>query len=202
MPTTNPLTLDAVARDPARFSQAIGLESGEELLLRPLLPEDVTPLAHFLAGLSPETRRFSTFPSYDRAAAETLCDAINRFDKLRMVLVTAGGAIAGLLEFSFDVPPGDIERYQGYGLTLDPATDCRFGPTLADAYQNRGLAGRVFPFLVALAKRFGQKRMILLGGVLKDNRRAIRFYQREGFREVGESWRDGALSIDMARELS
>jgi len=184
----HPLTLDKVARNPEAFATPFALATGETLLLRPLLPDDVQKLAHFLAALSPESRRLSTFPGYDRATAQELCDAIARYDKLRLALVETSvpeEPLVGLLEFSFDLTAGDLNRYTNYGYLLNPATDCRFGPTLADGWQNRGVGSLLLPAIFALARRFGRSRVILWGGVLADNRRAIHFYTKNGFHHVG-----------------
>ena len=198
-----PLTLAAVAADPASVTFADSTRTGEAVALRPLLPGDVSALAMFLASLSPQTRHFSLFPSYDQVTAQALCDAINRYDKLRFVVeIAATGAIVGLLEFSFDIPAGDMARYAGYGVPLDAQHDCRFGPTFADAYQNQGLASRLFPHMVDVARRFGQARMLLWGGVLAENGRAIRFYEKQGFVPVGNFVdHEGLKVIDMLLDL-
>lgn len=99
-----------------------------------------------------------------------MCDAINRYDKLRLVVETpTRQRIVGLLEFSMAITEGDQARFAGYGITLDPVTDCRFGPCLADDYQNSGLGSTVLPYMLHVARRFGQKRILLWGGVLSDN---------------------------------
>ena len=193
------LTLDALFRQPEQATFQVEFEHGEHVLVRPLMPPDVDALAAFLAGLSSTTRRYSTFASYDRAMAQELCDAINRYDKLRLVVeLPRDQAMIGLLEFSFDIPDGDVRRYALHGVPLDARHDCRFGPTLADAYQNQGLGSRLFPAVLDVARRFGKQRIVLWGGVLADNRRAMRFYEKQNFEAVGIfEGRDGQLSIDM-----
>ncbi|MFB7757707.1 hypothetical protein ACFC18_50425, partial [Streptomyces sp. NPDC056121] len=100
---------------------------------------DVERLAGFLEGLSPESRRLSTFDGYDLAAARELCDAIARYDKLRLVLEDERSArVVGLFELSLALTAGDIVRYRAAGIHFSEQTDCRFGPTLADAYQGSG----------------------------------------------------------------
>jgi GNAT superfamily N-acetyltransferase len=112
------------------------------------------------------------------------------------------GEIIGLFEFSFDLPEGDLHRYASHGVPLDADTDCRFGPTIADDYQNRRLGSRVFPHMVEVARNFGKQRMILWGGVLADNARAIRFYEKQGFEPVGIfEAEDGELLLDMLLAL-
>ena len=190
------LTLAAVAADPDLATYPFDLAHGGRVMVRPLTGDDVDALAAFLSGLSPQTRHFSIFPSYDHAGAQALCDAINRYDKLRFVVEVAGVAeVIGLIEFSFGIPAGDVARYASYGTALDEATDCRFGPTLADAYQNRGLGSTIFPCVVDVARRFGKTRILLWGGVLAENSRALRFYAKQGFRTVGRFVDDGGEEL-------
>ncbi|MGW0708713.1 N-acetyltransferase family protein [Streptomyces sp. NPDC002643] len=196
------LTLTAVAEDPLLLTRSVTLDDGSELVCRPLTHTDTARLATFLEGLSAESRRLSTFDGYDLAAAQDLCDAIARYDKLRLVLdEVPSGRIVGLLELSLDLHPSDITRYRTAGIHLS-ATDCRFGPTLADDHQGRGVGTKVFPLVADVARRFGKKRIILWGGVLADNPRAIRYYEKQGFRTVGPfTGTDGTQSLDMILDL-
>jgi ribosomal protein S18 acetylase RimI-like enzyme len=58
------------------------------------------------------------------------------------------------------------------------------------------------PPTLETAHRFGKRRVILWGGVLVENQRAMRFYARGGFREVGRFTNsDGNACIDMLIEL-
>lgn len=198
------LTLEAVAKNPETVTRFLALPTGETALCRPLQPGDEAELADFLQRLSPQTRRFSAYASYDLAMARALCEAIARYDKLRFVAMV-GSRVAALLEFSFGIVAGDRERYQSYGIELDERTDCRFGPCIADEYQNRGVGSALLPPLLDVARRFGKRRVILWGGVLADNHRAIRYYEKNGFRllgrfqdETGSECRDGILTLPPA----
>lgn len=196
------LSLNDIAQQPGDFQNLIQTNEGEKLTLRPLVSEDVVALTNFLQDLSAETRKLSTFSSYDVVTAQELCDAINRYDKLRFVLESGEKKVAGLLEFSLDIPSGDLERFKGYGLNLSSSTDCRFGPTLADSYQDKGVGSKILPFIFDLAKRFGKQRMILFGGVLAENKRAIHFYQKNGFILAGEfDNSEGIHCLDMIKVL-
>ncbi|MFJ4620694.1 GNAT family N-acetyltransferase [Streptomyces sp. NPDC088812] len=196
------LTLTAIADDPLVLTRPVSLDDGPDVVCRPLTHDDADALAAFLTGLSAESRRLSTFDGYGLGAARELCDAIARYDKLRLVLdEVPSGRIVGLLELSLDLHPSDIARYRKAGIH-PAATDCRFGPTLADDYQGKGVGTRVFPLIADVARRFGKKRIILWGGVLADNPRAIRYYEKQGFRTVGSfTGVDGARSLDMILDL-
>src|SRR5436853_3924473 len=86
------LTLAGVAEKPEVLTTPLVLPAGEALVFRPLAPGDAARLAEFLRSLSPATRRFCVYPGYGLAAAREMCEAIARYDKLRLV-ATAGANI-------------------------------------------------------------------------------------------------------------
>jgi diamine N-acetyltransferase len=182
------LTLYQLARAPGFINYRLPLQTAGSVILCPLLATDIDVLADFLAGLGPETRRFWQRDRFDRVAARELCEAIARYDKLRLVAVPAGKPrrILALYEFSFGLPPGDLKRYASYGIPLDESTDCRFGPCVRDELQGSGLASALMPPTFDIARRFGKQRILLWGGVLTANQRAVRFYEKHGFEPAGQ----------------
>jgi len=189
-------------RNTEDFPWSISLSTNERLLFRPLVPVDIDLLTEFLEGLSLETRKLSTFDSYNNHMAAELCDAIDKYDKLRFVLVDEKGEIVGLVEFTFDIPIEDIERYAAYGVNLIPEVTCRFSPTLADTYQSRGVGSLLFPFVIKIARALEKQRIILYGGVLADNIRAINYYQKHGFVKSGTFINsDNKETVDMMLDL-
>jgi GNAT superfamily N-acetyltransferase len=196
-------TLDAIASRPETATVSVCLPDGKSVLYRPLLPSDVDGLAAFLDSLSPATRRFWELSAYDRGAAEAMCDAIARYDKLRLVAIGDGDALLALFEFSLDLVADDHARYRSYGIKLDDGTTCRFGACVRDDWQGRGLAPALMPPALDIARRFGRRTVILWGGVVKDNARAIRFYEKHGFRTAG-AFREhshGVECLDMLMDL-
>jgi GNAT superfamily N-acetyltransferase len=195
------LTLAAVAATPGLIDYSIQLRDGRRLRYRPLLPTDVEALTDFLTSLSPLTRHRWYLPSYDRVMAQELCDAIGRYDKLRLVAEEPDNPSAGLValfELSFGIPDGDHARFARYGIKLDEAHDVRFGPCVRDADQGRGVASALMEPTLAIVRRFGKTRILLWGGVLTENEPARTFYRRHGFVEVGHFRNsDGQPCIDM-----
>jgi ribosomal protein S18 acetylase RimI-like enzyme len=60
----------------------------------------------------------------------------------------------------------------------------------------------LFPLVTEVLRRFGRNRVILLGGVLSDNIRALRYYEKNGFEAVGTFvGPDGTSSLDMILDL-
>lgn len=181
-------TLADVAADPGSATTTLVLATGRMLVLRPLEAGDGTDLAVFFEALSPQSRRYGGVFGDTAVLALEHCQAIGRYDKLRLVICAPGQRIVGLLELSFDVVATDVERFRGYGIDLGPA-DGRFGLCLADDLHGTGAAALASTATFDVARAFGPTRLILWGGVLDDNVRARRFYERLGFTELG-SWRE------------
>jgi len=134
------LTLADIEQNPSLLSFSLRFRDHGDFVLRPLEHSDVAVLTTFLENLSEQTRRFYTLDSFDEHMAQELCDAINRYDKLRFIVVnTSSDECVALFEYSLDMHEDDIARFVNYGIQLSSITDCRMGPCISDAYQNHGL---------------------------------------------------------------
>lgn len=185
------------------YSFTITLGAKHTATLRPLMQGDVDQLSTFLQKLSTRTRLFFTYDSFDRRMAETLCADINKYDKLRFMLETdKTKEIIGIFEFSMDLVPDDIARYQAAGIKLDVPKVCRYGPALLDEFQGKGLGQAVFAKLVPVIRETGKDTIILFGGVKSDNTNAIRHYAKLGFEKSAEfSNQSGEKCLDMVLRL-
>ncbi len=191
------LTLDAVAKNPIQYSSVLENINGEKFILRPLDSRDEEMLVNLIENLSSKTKKFYSYDEPAGQIAKEHCEAINKYDKLRFVIEDQK-EIIGLFEFSFGIPQGDIDRFAGYGIKLSEETDCRIAPLLRDEYQSQGIGSLVMPLLVDLAKQFDRSRIILWGGVFQDNPQAIRFYEKNGFKKLGQfKNQDGLMTTDM-----
>jgi GNAT superfamily N-acetyltransferase len=197
------LTLRDSERLRAALTRSLVLPSGVVAVCRPLSGDDAPALARFLEQLSPVTRELSVFPGYDLKTAEKFCGSIGKHDKLRLVLALPDESrIVAILEFSLSLLEREDEAFADYGVAITEADTLRFGPTISDDYQGRGVGDLLFPSVVAAARCLGRSKIILWGGVFEDNVRAIKYYERHGFRGVGEFVsRNGRSSLDMILDL-
>lgn len=199
------LTFESIVTNPEQATSVIELKDKTKVLFRPLLASDVEPLATFLGELSQLTRERSSFDSYDLKCAHSLCDAINKYDKLRFVCATGDSIentrIVGLIELSFGIPSADIERFSDNEVTLNEDTDLRFGPTLSDDYQGKGLGTEAFKKVIEITKGFGKQRILLWGGVLASNNPAVSYYKKLGFKIIGEYKKAELDHLDMLLTL-
>ncbi|MHC1776716.1 MAG: N-acetyltransferase family protein [Lentimicrobium sp.] len=94
----------------------------------------------------------------------------------------------------------DRKRFNGYDVQFPVSGICTYAPSVGDQWQSSGLGSRMFEFIVEEIKQTGFSTMILWGGVQATNIRAVSFYLKHGFVEVGRFFHNGE-NIDMIRFL-
>lgn len=192
-----PITLDSIVKNPQEHRYVLDNINGENMFLRPLEITDEGGLARLINTLSTKTKKFYSYNEPAAQVAKEHCRAINKYDKLRFVL-EKDKELIGLFEFSFGIPQVDMDRFEKYGIKLSSETDCRIGPLLRDDYQSQGIGSQVMPIIINIARQFGKSRIILWGGVFQDNHQAIRFYEKNGFKNLGQfENKDGITCVDM-----
>lgn len=155
-----------------------------EFLLRELKKNDKDLLYKFLIKLGKDSLLKSFRNENLSKVAEEYCDAIGKYDKHRYVLLK-DKLIIELFEFSLDLAPSDIQRFKKYKKIPPIKKICRWGLTIADKYQNQKIAQNTFEIMKQIAKSFNKIYIILYGGVYETNKRAIHFYEKVGFKKVG-----------------
>jgi len=196
------LTPEIITWNPDCLTRTLTIPSGEPLTFRVLRPEDGTLLGRYFEGLSQETRRRYAPHPLDRETGHQLCAEIDYADTLRFVVLTQSQAeIIAYFILRLGTSEGDRQRYQERGLPLDDETDCALAPSVADARQSRGVGSAVMPAVLEVARRLGRRRMVLSGGTQATNYRAIRFYEKFGFRRVGDFMVRDLNNHDMILDL-
>jgi GNAT superfamily N-acetyltransferase len=199
------LTLSEIEKNPKLLTYSLKLESEEKVTLRPLESKDLAKLKSFLKSVSKKTQKFYNLESFDSKMAKKLCRDINKYDKLRFILeILPSKDIIALFEFSLDIPEGDKKRFLKYKIKLNNKDYCRFAPCISDKYQNKKIGSLIFPKIIKISKKIGRKKIILWGGVLEKNIRAISFYKKNKFKELGK-FKDPNIkdqkSLDMVRTI-
>jgi len=163
----------------------IQAKNNRQILLRKLIPDDFDKLSDYLHQLSADTAKRFGPHSFDK----------NSFVDLFIHPAVCIGYIAQDIQTSeiiayTIIKPGYLEhdsfRLQAYGLVLNAKTDCTYAPSVADAWQSLGVGNSLFHFVLSELKSNGIKRIILWGGVQADNIKAVNFYNKNGFKTLGE----------------
>lgn len=160
-------------------------EHGVGYIFRELEKTDVDLLAGYFLGLSEETRsKYGPHP-FTAEHARVLCNLPKDTADRYIVITQDQAEIIGYFIVEYADAPSEAKRYKSQGIDLVPKLDPLFAPSMADAYQNRGLASLVMPLIVDVVKKGGARSLVLMGGTLETNSRAIAFYEKSGFRRHG-----------------
>jgi ribosomal protein S18 acetylase RimI-like enzyme len=156
-------------------------------------------LFHYLQQLSTETKKRFGPHSFDRQAIADFYS--NKSENIGYIATdeTSGETVAySIIRKGFLYEDG--KRLQSYGMEPNSESDCTFAPSVADAWQGLGVGNSLFQFILAQLKEHGYKRIILWGGVQTDNEKAVKYYQKNGFRKIGQFEFNG-LNDDMISDI-
>ncbi|MCU0390550.1 MAG: GNAT family N-acetyltransferase [Thermoflexibacter sp.] len=176
----------------------ISLQNNQTIILRKLDLQDTELLIAYWHGLSDETKKRFAPHVFDNQTIISLHKDVNYQGYIAQEAHTS--AIIGYAIIKIGYLEHDKSRLEAYYLSLSNTTDCTFAPSVADAWHGSGLGTVLFNFVMNEAKDKGIKRVILWGGVQKSNMRAIRFYQKNGFRILGQFLYQGE-NYDMIKEI-
>jgi diamine N-acetyltransferase len=177
--------------------------SGLSFTFRPLTAADAAPLGEYFISLSPQTVDLYGPHPFDQETADRLCAEMDPARIVRWIaLLPVDGReqVVGYLIQHLGIPDDEMRRYSQAGYELTPAAGCLVAPSIADAYQNRGLGSPMMAHVLKVARRMGFQYALLEGGVFAHNERAVHFYEKHGFQRAGTfvaSWAKGRPSYDM-----
>ncbi len=171
-------------------------KSGQEFILREISACDSEPLGNYFESLSAETRkRYGPHPFTKEIAGE-LCTRKDDSAKRFVLTLVDNTRFVGYFILEFQMHKELLNRYREQGIDLSDGKNPLFAPSIADDYQNTGLASLAMPGLIKAAKDLGAKSLVLMGGTQATNKRAIAFYKKFGFVHVCD-FETKVLNYDM-----
>lgn len=171
-------------------------KNNEKVSIRRLLVSDYKAVSEYLYGLSPQSQsRFgphaydqdsiSNFYQNNKGNLEGFISIQENTDKL----IGYSLLKTGLMDY-------EQSRFEQYGLRLQTFTDATYAPSVADEWQQYGIGYENLKMIVEVCRAKKIDRLFLWGGVQANNEKALRFYTRNGFVEIGQFEYNGK-NIDM-----
>ena len=159
---------------PAWQEQLYTTHESEQVLIRPVKPEDAEPMMDFFENLSKQTIYLRFFTPLKQLSKRMLIQ-LTQIDYDREV------ALVALLS----TPSG--EKIIGSARIIFTAniTEGEFAIMLADSWQGKGIGAALLKSCLAFSKRYGLKRVF--GTVLRKNRQMLRLADKLGFKKVRTS---------------
>lgn len=168
----------------------IETKNNKQVLIRKFNLNDIDLLYNYLQKLSDETKKRYGPHSFDKETIYNFYNNSNIYIAYLGIELETNDIIAysiikiGYLE-------EDSLRYKSYGIVLDKINDCEFAPSVADAWQSCGIGDKIFKYIISDIKSREIKRIVLWGGVQKDNERAVNYYKKNGFEMLGQFTHNG-----------
>jgi ribosomal protein S18 acetylase RimI-like enzyme len=137
----------------------------DDILIRPLAPDDGDRLAALFAALGEQSRSWFHPHPFERQTVEALVSKAGEPTTLRYLMLEQGAG---------------SEQVVGYGFLLQADTALPvLGIAIADHAHGHGLGERLLRHLIEVARHTGKQGIQLT--VYDDNLRARRLYERCGF---------------------
>ncbi len=87
-----------------------------------------------------------------------------------------------LFNLTLSIRDEECERfYINHKIELNPENTARLNPCITDDYQNKYLGSYLMKKTIDIARKMGKRQVILSGGVLIENTRAVRFFEKNNF---------------------
>jgi GNAT superfamily N-acetyltransferase len=171
--------------------------------IRSLAKDDVSQLSTYFINLSDVSKnRYGPHP-LTAEYAQYLCTTQQLLDEkvIRLVITNHHLQIIGYFILDSNVVMDDAHRYEQQGFNLYDGLYLFLAPSIADEYQNQGIASRVMPKVIALAKKYDAKKLILMGGTQLNNEVAVNYYQNVGFIALSK-FQTEVANVDMYMPLT
>jgi len=198
------LHIAEIQANPGLITAHISLPNAISLTFRPLTPADAPALVQYFLSLSAATQELYGPHDFDQPTADRLCNQIDYTQTIRMVAALPQGEFTAYFILDWKVRDPQLQRYAEYGLNLDPGTCCQIAPSVGDTWQNQGVGTPLMDHIFKIARQLGRNHILLTEGVYAHNTRAVHYYQKLGFQQVGiffPSWGKGRPCNDMYRDL-
>ena len=179
VPTADRYGHMAIHPYPAHLVSHWQLPSGNDVIIRPIRPEDADLTQGFVKSLSQESRYFR----FMDAVSELSPDALAR---LTQIDYTREMALLALTQIDGREVELGVARY-----AINPdGESCEFALVVSDAWQKQGIGHKLMDVLMDVARGRGLK--IMEGEVLKANRPMLKLVEALGF-EIGPHPEDDAV---------
>jgi len=153
---------------PAHLTQRVALKDGSEVTIRPIRPEDGEIEQQFVRELSDESRYYR-FMDVVRELSPKMLAHFTRVDYDRHLALIATGSRDGR----------EIQVAVARYVVGDDGQRCEFAVAVADAWQRKGLGGKLLEALMAAARSAGIR--VMYGDVLASNRGMLRLMGKMGY---------------------
>ncbi|MEJ8843554.1 GNAT family N-acetyltransferase [Lacibacter sp. H375] len=173
-------------------------KQNKPVILKQLTGDDLDQLLTYLNQLSPATVK--RFQPHSFHKEDVVIFYNNQEHEAWIAFDPASETIIAYTVLKKGYLHHDYPRLQQYGVEISYDHCYTIAPSVTDEWQSTGVGQLLFNYVIDEMKNRKVKQLILWGGVQTDNFKAVRFYQKNGFRSLGHFQYNG-LNEDMLLTL-
>ena len=185
----------------AVMNKTITLKNDASVTIRLLQNDDEKRLFNYFSELSAESKSRFGPHLFDR---DTMRYIVNEptSDIYRYVALDGQQEIVAYMLIQKGMLEGEQYRLRQNNVAFKESLFCTYAPSVADAWQSSGLGSAMYQVIENdIGKNTPYRFIILWGGVQATNAKAIGFYHKQGFQQIGSFWYDGKDNYDMIKSL-
>jgi len=157
-----------------------------KITLRLLRSEDKKMLSDFFKCLSEKTKKWYSPHDFNNKIAKEICNEKNKF--YRRVISICDNKIISYCILYFGIREWEEYRYNTrYNYDLKSNETCTIAPCVSDPYQGIGIGNEMMKYVIQVAKQNNKKIIVLWGGVVVKNKRAVNYYKKNNFK-ISKKW--------------
>jgi len=179
----------------------INLRDKQLVEIRFLETNDELSLFQYFENFSSETKSRYGPHSFDHQTVHEICLNPSEGIKRYIAIDPANNIIIAYMLVKDGLIESDEQRFAERDIHFDSETACTFAPSIADNWQSAGLGTAMFDIIETDLKLLGKRIIILWAGVQASNKKAVLYYRKIGFVEVGTFIFNNIDNYDMIKEI-
>ncbi len=154
----------------------------KKITFRLLKSYDNVVLIDFFTNFSENLKKWYNPHPFDKKTVIEICNNIE--DKYKRVIGVCDGKIVSYCQLFFGLRYWENVRFNKRGIYFNDNSVCTIAPCVAENLQNKGLGSNMMEYIISVCKKYNKQYIILHGGVVVKNKRAVAYYEKNNFKKT------------------
>jgi len=173
----------------------------QKIIFRLLKKNDKNILIDFFANLSNNLKKWYNPHPFNKKTAIEICNDVD--GKHKKVIGIYNKKIISYCQLLFGLRKWEDIRFKKRGIFFNDKDVCTIAPCVIEDFQHKGLGLKMMEYVISICNKYNKKYIILQGGVVVKNKKAIGYYKKNNFK-MTKKWLHPlvrVMSYDMFLEI-
>ncbi len=153
-----------------------------KIVFRLLRQNDKQILIDLFFSLSDEFKKWYNPHPFDEKTAIEICD--NKDEDHQKVIGVHDGKIVAYCQLFFGLRYWESKRFSKRSMFFINSEVCTIAPCVAEDFQGKGVGSIMMEYIIDICKKYNKKYILLWGGVVVKNKKAVRYYEKMDFKRT------------------